>query len=125
MRLVAAVTLALVLPSAALGARTDLRVTLWTKGVHTGHVRVWTLRCEPAAGSLPRPLAACRRLGRLASPFAPVPSGSVCSDIYGGPEVGIVTGALRGSPVHALFKRTDSCQTERWNRVGFLFPGVP
>jgi hypothetical protein len=116
--------LALALPSAALAARTDLRVVLWVRGEGIGSPRVLTLRCGPAGGTLPSPLGACRRLGRLAAPFAPVPAGSACSDVYGGAQVGIVTGSLRGRRVRAVFRRSDSCQTERWRRVRFLFPGA-
>jgi hypothetical protein len=115
---------ALVSPSAALSARTELRVALWTKGEGIGSPHVWTLRCAPVGGTLPKPLGACRRLDRLAAPFAPVPAGSACSDVFSGPQVGIVTGSFRGRRVRAVFRRSDSCQTERWSRVSFLFPGV-
>jgi hypothetical protein len=110
---------------AALAARTELRVALWAKGEGIGSPRIWTLRCDPAGGTLPKPLRACRGLDRLAAPFAPVPAGSACSDIYSGPQVGIVTGSFRGRRVRAVFNRSDSCQTDRWSRVSFLFPGVP
>jgi len=117
--------LVLASPSAALAAaRTDLRLALWAKGEGIGSPRVLTLRCDPAGGTLPKPLGACRRLDRLAAPFAPVPAGSACSDVFSGPQVGIVTGSFRGRHVRAIFTRSDSCQTERWSRVSFLFPGV-
>jgi hypothetical protein len=122
--LLASLALVVFVPSAAPAARTDLRLVLWVKGEGIGSPRVLTLRCEPAGGTLPSPLGACRRLGRLAAPFAPVPAGSACSNIYSGPQVGIVTGSFRERRVRAVFKRTDSCQTERWNRVSFLFPAM-
>jgi hypothetical protein len=50
-----------------------------------------------------------------------VPATTVCTQVYGGPQVAVVSGTLRGRPVWARFKRTDSCQIERWNRVRFLF----
>jgi hypothetical protein len=125
MRLVLILAVALALPSAALAAPTELRITFWAKGEGIGTPRVWTLRCHPAGGTLPGPFRACRTLERLAAPFAPVAPGQACSDIYGGPQVGIVTGSFRGQRAHAVFTRTDSCQTERWNLASFLFPGVP
>jgi hypothetical protein len=87
-----------------------------------GPTRRWTLACAPARGTLPKPGMACARLARLESPFAPVPPKKACSQIYGGPEVARVTGRFRGRSVHAVFRRRDGCEIERWNNVRFLFP---
>jgi hypothetical protein len=106
----------------ASAATTKLRVQLWPDGDRTSPPRVWTLACGPVAGTLPHAAAACRKLARLRAPFAPVPAGIACSQIYGGPQLARVTGRFRGVPVWATFKRTDACQTARWNRVAFLFP---
>ena len=57
----------------------------------------------------------------MARPFAPVPKGVACTQIYGGPQIAIVSGTFRGRRVWARFSRVDGCQTERWNRVRFLF----
>ena len=40
--------------------------------------------------------------------------------IYGGPQVALVTGTLRGVKVWARFRRRDGCEIARWNRVAFL-----
>ena len=106
----------------ALAATANLRIVLWAQGKGVGKPRTWTLHCAPAGGTLPNARRACLRLGSLASPFAPVPANVACSLIYGGPQVAFVTGSFRGHLVSTSFKRTDSCQTERWNRVAFLFP---
>src|SRR5437868_5256198 len=75
---------------AAAAALTALSITLTpTLGAPSQH---WTLRCDPAGGTLPRVAQACARLGGLADPFAPVPRDSVCTDIYGGPQVARVVG---------------------------------
>ncbi len=73
-------------------------------------------------GSLPEPARACRLLASLSDPFRPVPPDVACSQIYAGPQVALVAGTYRGKRVWTVFKRTDSCQTARWDRLRFLFP---
>ena len=100
---------------------TDLKITVWSQG-KGGTAKRWTLRCNPAGGTLPRAGRACTALARLENPFAPVPPDAVCTQIYGGPEEALVTGRHRGRSVWARFARTDGCHIARWNRVAFLFP---
>ncbi len=107
---------------ASLPARTDLRISYWPNGKDTGGLKSWTLRCQPAGGTLPQAAEACRRLTAIHDPFAPVAPGIACSHIYSGPQLALVTGSFRGRRVWTYLRRTDSCQTERWNRVAFLFP---
>ena len=106
---------------ASTGSATDLRISYWPRGQGAGRLFHWTLRCGPAGGTLPRSARACRRLAPLGKPFAPVPKGVACTQIYGGPQIAIVSGTFRGRRVWARFSRVDGCQTERWNRVRFLF----
>jgi Subtilisin inhibitor-like len=115
--LVALVALALAGPPSA-----QLTITVWPAGrAHAS--RAWTLRCAPVGGTLPRRAAACTRLARVgANVFAPVPPATVCSQIYGGPQVGVVRGLFRGRRVWATFTRRNGCEISRWNRVAFLFP---
>jgi hypothetical protein len=117
--------LGLVLALWALGPGAAAPATSLTITARAGDAtppKTWTLRCAPARGSLPKPGRACARLARLAAPFAPVPRGVMCSQIYGGPQTARVRGVFRGRRVDASFSRTDGCQTARWNRVAFLFP---
>lgn len=107
--------------SAAAQSSTDLRVTVWPDGKGNGS-KTWTLRCAPLAGTLPNRARACRTLATLRAPFAPVPSGAVCTDINGGPAVARVSGTFRGRRVNALFNRSDGCEIARWDRVRVLFP---
>jgi hypothetical protein len=109
--------------AAILLASTSLHITVWPNGEGQGK-RGWTLRCAPAAGTLPHRVSACRRLMALKAPFAPVPRGAACTMIYGGPQEALVTGRFRGHLVRARFNRKDGCQIARWNRVRFLFPGA-
>ena len=106
---------------AALVASTSLHITVWPEGPHAAK-RVWTLRCAPTGGTLPRRAAACRRLAGMNRPFRPVPRDAACLEIYGGPQTALITGRLRGARVRARFDRHDGCEIDRWNRVSFLFP---
>lgn len=103
------------------GSRIELRITYWPRGQGAGHAVRWTLRCTPPGGTLPRRAEACRRLPQLRRPFAPLPKNVACAQVYGGPEVAIVSGAFRAKRVWARFSRTDSCRIGRWNRLRFLF----
>ena len=117
-----AVTVALLLgPGSAAAAGDHLRIVVWPRGLQGPPRAARTLTCNPVGGTLPRAAQACRQLAALAAPFAPVPAGVVCSQIFAGPQVALVTGTYRRQRIWARFRRTDSCQTERWNRVAFLF----
>ena len=85
--------------------------------------QAWTLHCPPG-GTLPDAAAACRKLGQIDDPFAPVPEGTACTQIFGGPEIADVSGTFNGKAVDTQFSRGNGCELERWKRVGFLFPGV-
>lgn len=110
--------------AAILLASTSLNITVWPNGEGHAPKRTYTLRCAPVGGTLPQRASACTKLAALKAPFAPVPKDMACTLIYGGPQEALVTGRFRGHSVRARFSRTDGCQIERWNRVGFLFPGA-
>jgi hypothetical protein len=110
--------------AAILVASTSLNITVWPNGEGQVPKRTYTLRCAPVGGTLPHRATACRRLAELRAPFAPVPRGTACTQIYGGPAEALVTGRFRGHLVRAGFSRKDGCEIARWNRVRFLFPGA-
>lgn len=103
---------------------TSLRVTYWEDGANAASQVTWTLRCNPARGSLPRPKVACRRLAVGGTKlFAPLPLDTVCTEIYGGPQRARVVGIVAGKRVWATFARTNGCAIGRWNRVSpWLLP---
>jgi Subtilisin inhibitor-like len=101
---------------------TELRLVVWPQGRDAPSF-TRTLRCDPAGGTLRRPGEACRRLGQLERPFAPVPRGIACTQIWGGPQEALVTGTYRGRRVWARFNRSGGCEIARWNRHAFLFAG--
>ena len=98
-----------------------LRIAVWPKGKDAGRARRWTLRCKPVGGSHPRAVGACRALAEHAEALAPLPRMTICTQIYGGPQVAEVTGTLEGKAVRATVTRADGCQIDRWNRLRPLF----
>ena len=111
----------LVASTAALGAgssTTSLRVTYWEDGAVTSKSVTWTLRCDPASGSLARPARACTRLAAGGVKlFAPLRKGIVCTELYGGPQRARVVGTVDGKRVWATFTRRDGCEIDRWQRI--------
>lgn len=110
--------------AAILLASTSLHVTVWPNGQGHAPKRAYTLRCDPIGGTLPRPVAACRQLARLKTPFARTPESVACTQIYGGPQEAVVMGTFRRRLIRATFNRRDGCEIARWNRVAFLFPAT-
>jgi hypothetical protein len=113
----------LLTPVASASSSTALAVTYIEDSTRpTDRVR-WTLRCDPVGGSHPRRAASCRELARLGwRAFRPVPPDMACTEIYGGPQVAIVTGRVDGRRVWAKLTRIDGCQIARWERVPSLLP---
>lgn len=83
-----------------------------------------TLACDPPAGEHPDPQQACRDLAAVEDPFAPIPPGSTCTELYGGPQTATVRGTYRGRPVDVAMSRTDGCEVAQWDAVGALLPPV-
>lgn len=103
---------------------TDLRISFWDQGRETGAPKRWTLRCDPASGTLPRRATACSRLDRLTKPFAPIPKDMACTDIYGGPQQAVITGTHEGRRIWVALSARNGCEIARWNRLKFLVGGA-
>lgn len=52
--------------------------------------------------------------------FDPVPPGTACTQVFGGPQTARVTGSLRGERVDAAFARSNGCEISRWERIAAL-----
>jgi hypothetical protein len=104
--------------SAAPSSGTSLKITFWADSSKPLERWSWTLRCNPAGGSLQKPARVCTRLlvGGVKL-FAPMPKDSVCTEIYGGPQRARVVGTVKGQPVRATFSRTNGCEIARWQRI--------
>ena len=116
---VALMTACLVLASVSTAASgTTLRITYWENSATPTDSWNWTVRCNPAGGTLRRPVRACARLtSGGAKLFAPLPQNAFCTEIYGGPQKARVVGTVNGRRVRATFTRTDGCEISRWQRI--------
>jgi hypothetical protein len=103
-------------------ASDELRITYWAQGRERGVPLRWTLRCDPAGGTLPRPAAACTQLDRMRAPFRPIPRDSVCTEIYGGRQEAIVAGTWAGRRIWVRLARANGCEISRFDRLRFLLP---
>jgi hypothetical protein len=105
--------------------RDHLTVTVRDSG-YPSHDGRFDLYCHPAGGDHPRPKEACARLDEVtvwgSDPFAPVPAGTVCTSLYGGPATAHVEGMWAGRPVNADFSRATGCETARWNDLAPFLP---
>ncbi len=88
-----------------------LLVTIYPEGKDQGPIRTRRVECAD--------VAACRR--RL----APVPAGTICTKIYGGPAEATVKGTLAGRPVDARFSLASGCEIDRWKRASALLGDPP
>lgn len=73
--------------------------------------------------------AACARLGDAAVMDRLVsgpPAGRICTEIYGGEDVAVVTGTLDDLDIAARFDRTNGCGIADWDTLlaGILPPAI-
>jgi hypothetical protein len=102
---------------------TELKITYWSQGRTAGPAKKWTLRCAPAGGTHPQAASACRKLGTMSNPFAPIPKDAVCTEVYGGPQVALVIGTFRGRTTWIQLANRNGCEIARFKRLSFLVPG--
>jgi hypothetical protein len=102
---------------------TELRISFFPEGRSEGDRTLWTLRCAPAGGTLPKRVAACQKLDRMKNPFAPLPKDLQCTQIYGGPEQALITGTHNGHRVWVLLAQRNGCEIARWRKLAFLVTG--
>jgi len=112
-------------PASADTGGDHLTVTVRDSGVRGGD-GTYEVDCHPQRGTHPDLAGACAALDRNTrwgrDTFAPVPEGSVCTMLYGGPATAHVTGTWAGRPVDARFDRSDGCDVARWDRFVPLLP---
>ena len=82
--------------------------------------RVLRLRCDRPEQS--RACGAAAGVSR--ADLAPVPAGTACAELFGGPQTARIRGTLRGEQVNARFSRVNGCQIQRWERVRDLLAEV-
>jgi hypothetical protein len=121
--MVAALIAALALSGPTATPATALEIAYWRDG-RPGARKAWTLRCGPVGGTLAKRADACRRLGAMRAPFAPLPKDRVCTELYGGPAEAVVSGRYRGARIWVHLRLRDGCEIERWRQLRFLTPGL-
>jgi hypothetical protein len=104
---------------------TQLTISFWPEGRGTGTPEKWTLRCNPAGGTVPRAAAVCRQLYAMTKPFAPRPKNQVCTDQYGGPQQALIAGTHKGNRIWVPIGMRNGCDISRAKRLAFLVPGFP
>ena len=109
-------------PGAANRLVADLRVGVRPEGAD-GPERVRRVECAVLGEDAIDPR--CRVLGGLGPrDLDPVPRGTACARVYGGPATARVVGELRGVRVSARFDLSDACEIARWRRNAALL-GAP
>jgi hypothetical protein len=67
--------------------------------------------------------AACRRARKIAAFLDTPPSKQrICTQIYGGPQRGRITGTIGSRTIDRRFKRTDGCAIGDWQHAVPLLP---
>lgn len=120
-------------PAAAMGvprpaplerlAASRLTVTYDASASGSGPEQRKTLECTPLGGG-PAVDVGCARMEEIGGPPAAVPSGQLCTMIYGGPQTAHVTGVWHGRPVNEEYRRTNGCEVARWERMVPVLPSV-
>jgi Tol biopolymer transport system component len=111
-------------PAPPVRGRISLQIRVWPQGRSGAKnpVRLYTLRCRPAGGTLPQPGSACAKLVGVQNPFVPVSPAEPCFSVNTGLQMAGVRGIYGGRSVQVGFERYTSCGVQRWDRVAFLFP---
>jgi len=102
---------------------TELTISFWSEGRSAKAPEKWTLRCDPAGGTVPRAAAVCRQLYAMTKPFAPRSKNLVCTDQYGGPQQAVIAGTHRGNRIWVLIGMRNGCDISRAKKLAFLVPG--
>jgi hypothetical protein len=100
-------------PAPAAGAALDLTVTIDPDGPGGEPPRRKSVECAAEGCS-----------GIELADFDPVPPGTACTEIYGGPDVATVEGELLGEHVRARLTRANGCEIERFDRFADLLTGA-
>jgi Subtilisin inhibitor-like len=105
-------------PATTATAKISLDVTF--SGSPTTAAAHYTLRCEPAGGTVTDPAAACAKLLKGTSLFGPLPAHVECPMIMANAGRATVTGSYLGRPVHETVV-DGGCDLGRWAKLKQVF----
>ena len=99
-------------------ARAKLQVVETIPG---GQARHWSLRCDPAGGTMPDAAAACQLLATDATILHPLRGTHImCPMITANARTFTITGTWSGSKLHEVV--TDGgCDLRRWSKMAQIF----
>jgi hypothetical protein len=80
----------------------------------------YSLRCEPAGGSLANPAAACAKLLKDSAIFGPLPAHMLCPMVMASAGRATVTGIYLGRHVHESIV-DGGCDLARWAKLKQVF----
>jgi hypothetical protein len=91
------------------------------ESVPGGQPRHWTLRCDPAGGSMPDAAAACQLIATDATILHPMrATGIMCPMILANARTFTITGTWHGTMVRQII-HDGGCDLRRWNRLVQIF----
>ncbi len=91
------------------------------ENVPGGQTRQWSLRCNPAGGTMPNAAAACRLLGTDAMILHPVRTTHImCPKIIANARTFTITGTWQGTRLHELVA-DGGCDLRRWSKMAQIF----
>jgi Subtilisin inhibitor-like len=113
-------------PTGKLPGAGQTKLVITVRMAPSAHPITRTLTCDPPGGDAPNAAQACAGLAKVAAvkggdPFAPTPTGQMCTQIYGGPQTAVVKGTWRGKKIDTTFARRNGCEIKRWNDLAALF----
>jgi hypothetical protein len=95
-------------------------LTIVQTGGSDSTAKRWTLRCEPAGGNVPDPVAACSKLLQHRTIFTPSPRHVMCPMIMADARGYIVYGTFLGQKVHQTIV-DGGCSLTRWSELNQVF----
>jgi len=99
-------------------AEVKLQVIETVPGAQARH---WSLRCEPAGGTMPNAAAACRSLSADATILHPVrATGIRCATTTAKARSFTITGTWHGAKLHEVV-RDGGCDVRRWSMMAQIF----
>jgi hypothetical protein len=105
-------------PATTAAAKISLDVVF--SGSPTTAAAHYTLRCDPAGGTVTNPVSACARLMRGTSLFGPLPAHVACPMIMANAGRATLTGTYLGRPVHETVV-DGGCDLSRWAKLRQVF----
>lgn len=117
------VLFAALMPQNGAAAANSYSVVVTYKQTPQSDLQKWTIKCNPAAGTMPKAKTVCKKLLKIANPFAPADPDQMCTEIYGGDDIATVKGTWKGKKISVKYSKINGCEIARWDLLKFLLTG--